>query len=243
MRLHNFFIEQKIGEAKVIHLENNDLLHQLKNVFRLEKENEIVLLDNSGFQYRCRIESLSKKEGVFEVLEATENAVRPSREIFLYVSMIKKDNFEWILEKGTELGVTHFIPILSGRSVKTNFNHERGLKIVKEASEQSGRGRLPELREIVSLDEALGEVEKAGMLAVAFHLEEGLMEVAEFISQKLKKQPGAEKIAVFIGPEGGWSDTEIEQFKKRDVNILSLGDATLRAETAAIVAATLFLLR
>ena len=242
MRLHNFFIEQKIGEAKVIHLEDSDLLHQLKNVFRLEKGNEIVLLDNSGSQYRCKIELLSKNEGVFEVLEATENNVKPSREIFLYVSMIKKDNFEWILQKATEIGVSHFVPIISGRSVKINFNHERGLKIIKEASEQSGRGTLPELQEMVSLDKVLGEVEKDGMQAIAFHLEEGLMEAADFISQKLKNRADATKVAIFIGPEGGWSDTEIEQFKKHGVNILSLGDATLRAETAAIVASTLFLL-
>lgn len=242
MRLHNFFIEQKIGEAKIVQIENADLLHQLKNVFRLEKGDEIILLDNTGFQYRCRIELLSKDEGVFEVLEASENSVKPKREIFLYVSMIKKDNFEWILEKGTELGVTHFVPILSGRSVKTNFNHERGLKIVKEASEQSGRGTLPELREMISLEEALDEVEKSEMTAVAFHLEKGLMEAADFIAQKLKKQSDVSKVAIFIGPEGGWSDTEIEQFKKHGVDILSLGEATLRAETAAIVAATLFLL-
>ena len=242
MRLHNFFIEQKIGEAKSVSVDDADLLHQLKNVFRLEKGDEIVLLDNSGFQYRCQVELLSKNEGSFEVLEVAENAIKPAREIYLYVSMIKKDNFEWILEKATEIGVSHFAPIISGRSVKINFNHDRGLKIVKEASEQSGRGKLPELRQIISFDKALDEVGRNEIPAIAFHLEEGLMEAADFISQKLKKQAEVSKIAIFIGPEGGWSDTEIEQFKKHDVNILSLGDATLRAETAAIVASTLFLL-
>jgi 16S rRNA (uracil1498-N3)-methyltransferase len=242
MRLHNFFIEQKIGEMKSVRVEDADLLHQLKNVFRLKKDDEIVLLDNSGFQYRCRIELLAKDEAVFEVLEVKENAIKPEREIYLYVSMIKKDNFEWVLEKGTEIGVSYFVPIISGRSIKTNFNHERGLKIVKEASEQSGRGTQPELREIISLNDALGEVEKNKMPAVAFHLEEGLTEAADFIANKLKKQSGASKVAIFIGPEGGWNDTEVEQFRKHGVNILSLGEATLRAETAAIVAATLFLL-
>jgi len=242
MRLHNFFIEQKIGEAKEVRIEDADLLHQLKNVFRLESGDEIVLLDNSGFKYRCKIELLAKNEGVFEVLEATENLLKPAREIYLYLSMIKKDHFEWVLQKATEIGVTHFIPILSSRSIKTNFNHERGLKILKEAAEQSGRGTLPELKQIISFDEALDGVEKNKIPAIAFHLDEGLMEAAEFISQKMKKQPSSEKVAIFIGPEGGWSETEIEQFKKRDVNILSLGEATLRAETAAIVASTLFLL-
>lgn len=242
MRLHNFFIDQIIGEAKVIHLENPDLLHQLKNVFRLEKGAEIILLDNSGFQYRCRVDLLSKNEGVFEVIEVTENNVKPSRDIILYVSMIKKDNFEWILEKGTEIGVAHFVPIISSRSIKTNLNIERGRKITKEASEQCGRGTLPELRDVISFDQALDEVEKFGVPAVAFHTGEGLMETADFIAGKLKKHSVQDAVAIFIGPEGGWSETEVEQFKKHDVNLLSLGDSTLRAETAAIVASTLFLL-
>jgi 16S rRNA (uracil1498-N3)-methyltransferase len=242
MRLHNFFIEQEIGEAEIIHLENNDLLHQLKNVFRLGKDDEIILLDSSGFQYYCRIDLLSKNEGVFAVLKKTENLIKPPREIHLYVSMIKKDNFEWILEKATEIGVSCFTPIISGRSIKTNFNHERGLKIIKEASEQSGRGTLPELRPIISFEEALDEVEKRKIPAIAFHLEEGLMEAADFVAKKLKNQSDVTKIALFIGPEGGWNNTEIEQFRKRDVSILSLGDATLRTETAAIVASTIFLL-
>jgi 16S rRNA (uracil1498-N3)-methyltransferase len=217
-------------------------LRQLKSVFRLEKGDEIMLLDNSGSRYRSRVELLSKDEGVFEVLEVKEGVMKPLREIYLYVSMIKKDNLEWVLQKATEIGVAHFIPILSGRSVKTNFNHERGLKIIREAAEQSGRTVLPELRQIISFEDALDEAEKNKFPAIAFHLEEGLMEAAEFISKKLKGRPGAEKVAIFIGPEGGWSDTEIEQFRKKDVDVLSLGDATLRAETAAIVASTLFLL-
>ena len=145
MRLHNFFIGQKIGDAKLVRVENAELVHQLKNVFRLEKGDEIILLDNSGSQYHSKVELLTKKEGVFEVLEVTENKVKPVRGVCLCVSMIKKDHFEWILEKGTELGVSYFIPIISERSIKTNFNHERGEKIIKEATEQSGRGKLPGL--------------------------------------------------------------------------------------------------
>lgn len=234
MRLHNFFIDQKIGEQKTVRITDADLLHQLKNVFRLEKGAEIVFLDNSGFQYRSKVELLSKTEGVFEVLEVTENKIKPNREIFLYVSMIKKDNFEWILEKGTEIGVTHFVPVISSRSIKMNFNHERGLKILKEASEQSKRAFVPELQEMISLDEALKNIEENKIQAVAFHVEDGLLKLEDFTP--------AQSVAVFIGPEGGWSETEIEQFRKHDVTLLSLGEATLRAETAAIVASTLFLL-
>ena len=234
MRLHNFFIDQKIGEQKNVRITDVELLHQLKNVFRLDKGAEIVFLDNSGFQYRSKVELLSKNEGVFEILEVTENKIKPAREIFLYVSMIKKDNFEWILEKGTEIGVTHFIPVISGRSIKMNFNNERGLKILKEASEQSKRAFVPELQAMITLDEALKNIEENKIQAVAFHVEDGLLKLEDFTP--------AETVAIFIGPEGGWSETEIEQFRKHDVALLSLGEATLRAETAAIVASTLFLL-
>ena len=233
MRLHNFFIEQKIGEAKSVRIEDADLLHQLKNVFRLEKGAEIVLLDNSGLQYRSRVELLTKNEGVFEVLEATENKVKPARGVCLCVSMIKKDNFEWILEKGTELGVSYFIPIISERSIKTNFNHERGVKIMKEASEQSGHAKLPGLYEVISLQTALEQVEKDKFFAIAFH-KDGKKFDPKIADPKMN--------AVFIGPEGGWSDAEITAFKKSGVEIYSLGEQTLRAETAAIAAATLLLL-
>ncbi|HAO64534.1 TPA: hypothetical protein DCQ44_00965 [Candidatus Taylorbacteria bacterium] len=233
MRLHNFFIDQKIGEAKLIRLEDAELLHQLKNVFRLEKDAQIVLLDNSGFQFRSRVELLTKSEGVFEVLEVTENKVKPARGVCLCVSMIKKDNFEWILEKGTELGVSYFIPIVSERSIKTNFNHERGLKIMKEASEQSGRAKLPGLYEVITLETALQQVEKDKFFAIAFH-KDGKKFDPKIADPKMN--------AVFIGPEGGWSEAELEAFKKYGVEIYSLGDQTLRAETAAIAASALLLL-
>ncbi len=238
MRLHNFFIEQKIGEAKILRLENADLLHQLKNVFRLEKGDEVILLDNSGFQYRCRIELLSKKEGVFEVVEVTENKVKPMRGVCLCVSMIKKDNFEWILEKGTELGVSYFIPIISERSVKINFNHERGEKIIKEAAEQSGHGKLPGLYKMISLEMALEDVKKNNFFAVAFHVGE------EFAGKKFdSKFAHKDMTTVFIGPEGGWTENEIALFKKYGVEIYSLGSQTLRAETAAIAISTLLLIQ
>ena len=233
MRLHNFFVEQKIGDSKIVTLEGAELLHQLRNVFRMNEGDEIVLLDNSGFQYLAKIEALSKSEGVFEVLEATENTVKPKRGVCLCVSMIKKDNFEWILEKGTELGVQYFIPIISERSVKTNFNHERGLKIMKEADEQSGHGKLSELYKIVSLEVALEDIKKNNFFAMAFH-KSGKKFDSKIADPKMN--------AVFIGPEGGWTDNELELFKKFGVEIYSLGDQTLRAETAAIAAAALLLL-
>lgn len=233
MRLHNFFIEQKIGEAKSVRVEDADLLHQLRNVFRLEKGGEVILLDNSGFQYHCRIELISKSEGVFEVLEMTENKVQSQRDVCLRVSMIKKDNFEWILEKGTELGVNCFAPVVSERSVKMNLNHERGLRIIKEATEQSGRGKLPELRQITTLEAALEDITKNNLTAIAFHLE-GKKFDAKITDKTMT--------TVFIGPEGGWTENEIELFKKYNVELYSLGDATLRAETSAIAASALLLL-
>lgn len=233
MRLHNFFIEQKIGEAKSVRIEDADLLHQLKNVFRLEKSAEIVLLDNSGSQFRSRVELLTKNEGVFEVLEVTENKVKPARGVCLCVSMIKKDNFEWILEKGTELGVSFFIPIISERSIKTNFNHERGVKIIKEASEQSGHGKLPGLYEVISLETALNDIKKNNFFAITFD------KSGKKFDSKIANPT---MTTVFIGPEGGWSETEIAVFKKYGVGIHSLGEQTLRAETAAIAAAALLLL-
>jgi 16S rRNA (uracil1498-N3)-methyltransferase len=163
------------------------------------------------------------------------------------MALIKKDNFEWVLEKCTELGVSRFVPIMAERSEKKNIDIERAKRIIKEACEQCGRGDLPELLEIKNLDEILSEEnlitfdgdgeklqsrkfsEVLGFPDVAYDATSG---------QTIRKLPA---LSLLIGPEGGWSDRELAKFKEKNMPIYSLGNLTLRAETAAIVAAALLL--
>jgi 16S rRNA (uracil1498-N3)-methyltransferase len=138
MRLHRFYIEQKVGEEKVITLTDSSLIHQILNVFRLRSGSEIIIFDGSGFEYVSQIISISKKELKLEIISSSTRA-EETKKVSLYLALIKKGNFELAVEKATELGVTDIHPIISERSEKKGINMERLQKIVKEASEQSGR--------------------------------------------------------------------------------------------------------
>lgn len=230
MRLHRFFIEQKIPESGEFVLVDKDLIHQWQKVFRLKMGDRVIIFDGSGFDHVSEIISLNKDEGVLTVVEKIQNKNIPKKEIHLFQSIIKKDKFEWVTEKGTELGVSYFHPIISERSEKKNINFERARKIIKEASEQSGRGSLPILGELTDLEKSFNN----NFPSIAFHSTGDEFNKNDFEKEKV--------IGVFIGPEGGWSNKELEFFKEKGIKILSLGKQTLRAETAAIAVSSLFLL-
>ncbi len=153
-----------------------------------------------------------------------------NKNIALFCSLLKKNNLELVLEKGTELGISEFVPLLSDRSEKKDLDLKRGRKIIKEASEQSGRVIMPNLQEIKNLKDIL---EGRDRKLVAFHPAGVLLD---------KKIFSKKDLGILIGPEGGWSEREVELFLEKSVPVYSLGAQILRAETAAIALATLALL-
>jgi 16S rRNA (uracil1498-N3)-methyltransferase len=232
MRPHRFFIEEKLEGKQKLTITRKDLIHQWKNVFRLQSGDKVILLDHTGYEFSFKICSISNKDVDIELIDVTQNNNVSHREIWLFASLIKKDNFEWILEKGTELGISHFVPILSERSEKKGLNIERAKKIIKEAAEQSGRATLPELHDIVSLEDAVSSQNSIHL--VCFSPTGEKFEMKNFDQFK--------KLGFFIGPEGGWSEKELEFFKEKKVPTYSLGTQILRAETAAIAVSSLLLL-
>ncbi len=232
MRLHRFFVTERLSGRKRIALSDADLIHQLKRVFRLSAGDQIVLCDGHGEEYVCTIELLSAQE-IHVRVEESRLVVSPSREVWLCVAIIKKDNFEWVVQKATELGVTHIVPIIALRSEKKSLHMERLLKIAREASEQSGRGMLPQVHEPMSLTEAL-EHPQMPEDKILFHTTGTPLLSAE----RSEPQP----VALFIGPEGGWDEREIEVCTAHGVRVRTMGEYVLRAETAATVAPALFLI-
>ena len=192
----------------------------------------VVFFDGTGLDYTCEIVSLEKAEVTFRVLETS--AVKPFSDVkvSLVVSLIKKDNFEWIIQKGTELGVSEFIPVISERSEKKGFNIERATKIMVEALEQSGRSDTARVSEPVLLDDFLAEEKRS---TIVFHVSGN-----EFTQESI---PGSGEIVLCIGPEGGWTENEVAKFSQKNARVVRLHSPVLRAETAAIAAATLFLVR
>jgi len=232
MRVHRFFVDEPLrsGEEVVIH--SPEITHQWKNVFRFHTGNQVILLDNTGQEFLALIEIISIEITKVRIIEGSKSKNIPKKEIYLFAALIKKDNFEWILEKGTELGVSHFIPILADRSEKKDINKERGDKIICEAAEQSERGILPKLYEPMTLDvalEAFPEIDH-----IAFHLDGKKFPKDEYTKEK--------KLGIHIGPEGGWSEREVELFVEQKIPLYTTGPQVLKAETAAIAVASLLLL-
>ncbi|MEK7179875.1 MAG: RsmE family RNA methyltransferase [Patescibacteria group bacterium] len=229
MRLHRFFVEESLHNKKEIHIVRKDLINQWKNVFRFKPGDNIILFDDSGFEFLCEITLLSAEKTTVSIISFEKNIVVPKKEIYLFCSLIKKDKFEWVLEKGTELGVSHFIPIISERSEKKNLNMDRAKKIITEAVEQSGRVFIPHLYDIVSLK----DVFKTYPISYVVFDREG---------ERINISSLPHTLGVLIGPEGGWSESERKLFEIHNVSSSSFGNFTLKSETAAIAAATLFLI-
>jgi len=228
MRLHRFYIEEKIEGKKEIEIFDEAILHQMKNVFRLEKGDRVIFFDGEGRDYECITELISKKEGKF-IVEKIVDVFIPDKKVTLFISLIKKENFELAIEKATELGVSKIVPIISERVQKKNIDLSRCRRIIKEASEQCGRGDLPEISEPIELENIFNDdIENF----IAFDMSGKKMSESNFsvLSPKL-----------LIGPEGGWSDSELNFFQEKNISLYSLGQTVLRAETAAIVA-TAFIL-
>lgn len=258
MRLHRFFIEESLRNKKDIAIFDENIIHQWKDVFRLRAGDKVILLDNSGFEYLSEITELHKSKCEVKIIEQTVVENIPKRNVTLFAALIKKDNYEWILEKGTEVGVSHFVPIISDRSEKKNLNMERAQKIIKEASEQSGRGMMPtisepdDLKTILNNESSIDTIEIGnekskpyfpnGLQMLAFDVGGELFDVSKIKSSAATKLNLPETdIGILIGPEGGWSEKELNLFKEKNIPIYSIGSQVLRAETAAIVIPALFL--
>jgi 16S rRNA (uracil1498-N3)-methyltransferase len=184
----------------------------------------VTLFDNSGYQFRAAISRYHPESVAFDVLERQDNPVKLGREIWLFAAIVKKDTFEWIVEKATELGISHIVPILSARSEKKDLNVARITKVSIEAAEQSGRATVPKIHDILKLADAIATYSE--QKAVAW----------EPSAPKFAKNNLLTIDSMYIGPEGGWTKEELELFEKKGIKAMSLGPQILRAETAVVAA-------
>ena len=189
---------------------------------------KIILGNGQGEELDCEIETVGKS---VKVKILTRREVEDSFSLTLYMAVVKRDNWEWVVQKAAEIGVTKIVPLITEHTVKTNLNYARLNKIVKEATEQSGRAWLMKIENAISFKDSL-ENEAQGK-SNYFLDQEG------FGIEKLGKRREGE-FSLWVGPEGGWSEKEKELAELKGFKVLSLGSTTLRAETAAVVGAYLF---
>ncbi len=237
MRLHRFYIGQlhdKSGPLKLERLlwvNDENLVRQWTKVLRFQVGDEVVLFDGHGEDRLYRITKFEPRAAHLELITEIKRTL-PGRELYLCFSLLKKDKNEWVLQKCTELGVSHFIPIITDRTEKTGWDNERAQKIVIEASEQCGRSDIPRLREPVSLESTLEELKDYNLLVC------DKQEPAGTVEAGFSDSPSEAPIVLFVGPEGGWSENDHEVFRRFNVRYFDLGQLTLRAETACVAAVT-----
>lgn len=234
MRVHRFFAEQKFEAGKPAEINNSRLTKQWFKVLRFRPGSQLILFDGAGWEALYEITYASQSTYKLEFIKKLK-PVMPRRQSYLFWSLLKRTNNELVLQKCTEIGVTHFVPLIASRTQKTGFSEERAKKIVIEASEQCGRGDTPEIYEPMELSRAIIEFSKKVKLYTADKSGVAVLEKHEL-------RPNSLGVGVMIGPEGGWSDEEKKTFRTNKLETMQLGNLTLRAETACVVAAAKLLL-
>lgn len=203
------------------------LLHQIKNVLRLAEGDIIIISDGKGNEGAAKLLKVGKDFADLSLQGLAENVAEPDRTVILYCAILKKENFEWVVQKATEVGAKVIVPIVTKRTVKLGLNDERLHKIVKEAAEQSGRGVVPTVHQTLTFAEAY---EHAMENELNLFLEPRGSELSAVWP---KKSPA--RVGVWIGPEGGWDVDEFEAARAARFALVFLSPLVFRAETAAVV--------
>lgn len=232
---HRFYLPQKL-DKEILIIKDRALVHQITRVLKLHK-GEVVIFFNTnqeelGTDVIAELKNIQAGSAMFLVRDRVENMRESKKKLTLYISLIKKEKFEWVLQKGTEIGVTEFVPVLAMRSEKKNINIERCEDILKEAAEQSGRAIIPKLHQITLLEKALEKARLSGNKNYFADIKE---------RDNLIRGAGDRAIGIFIGPEGGWDEKELFGATKNNCEMVSLGRLILRAETAAITGSFMLL--
>lgn len=231
-----------------------DIAKRINRVLRLNPGDTVILFDGLGQEYLVRILRVGLGKVSATLVEEVTSRPEPVIAVHLYQGLVRLPRFEWALEKGTELGVTSFVPVVSERSVvrpheQTPARLERWRRIVAEAAEQSGRVRVPEVHPPQPLPLALVDApgfkiipwEEADQVSLRdiLHSAGGAMLLQSSGGGSGRDRP---TVSLFIGPEGGYSRREVELARRHGAVIVSLGRRILRAETAGIfsVAAVLY---
>ena len=270
MKQHRFFIPAHFIKQNRVTLPA-DLSKQAVKVLRLKRGDQFMVLDNSGQEYLVELETPDSRAVTGKILQHTENQNEPETKITLYQALLPREKFELALQKGTEVGITKFVPI---KTTYTIFNPdyaakklERWKAVIREAAKQSARGILPELSKVLDFKEALLDAVKNGPVFIAHpYNSQPLHSVipAKVIDSEANglfaqirgtrragiqlpdKENGSRiksgmTISIFVGPEGGFTTAEVNFAKTNGAKIISLGKRILRSETAGPILAALIL--
>jgi len=238
--VYRFFVAPEVLATDDVLLANAQA-RRIGRVLRLKAGDSVLLFDGSGLEYEVSLESVGDREVRGRIVGKRPGRPEPRLLLVLYQSLIKGERFDWVLEKGTELGVSAFVPLLCERNVVRPAGAragrvERWRRVVVEAAEQCGRSVVPQVAPAAALEEALRSATGLRLLPWEGERSQGLRALLRQESAALGKarQPS---LSIFIGPEGGFTEEEVSTAQRAGVRTVSLGPRILRSETAGIAAA------
>lgn len=233
--MYHFFVQPEQVNEKEIVIYGEDVNH-IGNVLRM-KPKEKVLISAAGMDYLCEIDKISREEVYLSILKQNEDSMELPVEITLYQGMPKAEKMELIIQKAVELGASRIVPVMTRRVIvkldekKARIKVARWQAIAEAAAKQSKRSTVPEVTFPMSFVQALEESSSSNQRFIPYELASGM----ENTRKLLKAVVPGDEISIFIGPEGGFEEEEIQMAIERKVKPITLGRRILRTETAGFV--------
>src|SRR3989344_1127534 len=200
MKLHRFILPFTVSAGQV-EITDQEVVGQVRNVLKLKAGEQVLLCDGEMNEVLAEVTEIVHKVIKLKVIKENKNENEAARRVTLYCAILKRENFELVVQKATEIGVAEIVPVITRRTVKLALKQDRLQKIIKEAAEQSGRGIIPTLSKPMEFQKAL-EHAKGNEVNLLFDAS-GELQISNFKFQ-IQKSYG-----IFVGPEGGFDETEI----------------------------------
>ncbi len=247
--MYRFFTDQSnidMQEGK-IRIVGDDVNH-IRNVLRMKKGEHILLatgLEEDPVEYLCEIEEIMAQEILARILDMSKSARELPSQLYLFQAIPKGDRFETVIEKSVELGIHEIIPVISARTIvrldekRAQKKTERWNAMALSAAKQSKRTYIPKVRTPLSWKQALDMASGLDRILVPYENAEGIAHTRRVIE---RLEPGM-SAGIFIGPEGGFEEREIEELKALEAEIITLGHRILRSDTAGIAILSMLMLR
>lgn len=240
--MYHFFVEPEQIQDKNIIITGEDVNH-IKNVIRLKPGDEISISNGAdGKDYRCGIETITETEVLCKLRFIKEDAIELPAKVYLFQGLPKGDKMELIIQKMVELGVYEVIPVAMQRCVvkldakKAKNKVARWQGIAESAAKQSKRAIIPQIHDIMTYQEALAYAANMDWRIVPYEMSESLQEASGMAGTKkiIESIKSGESVAIFIGPEGGFAESEIDNAIAQGMHTITLGKRILRTETAGM---------
>ena len=235
-KMYNFFVDESNRNGNTYYIDGSNCNH-IKNVLRM-KVGDTILLSNNGTSHLCELVSFAEECIEAVIIEENYNDTNLPVSIYLFQGLPKSDKMELIIQKAVELGVDGIIPVEMSRCVvrlddkKKKSKTSRWQSIAESAAKQSKRNSIPKVFEVLTYKQALAKAKTLDLVLVPYESKNGMLDT----KKALNKIQSGMSIGIFIGPEGGFDNNEIEAATDIGGEIISLGKRILRTETAAITA-------